>query len=110
MAGFFSSMRQDVASVLENDPAARSGVEVLLCYSGLHAVWWYRFNHRLWGWHLRLLARWFSQVARLFTGVDIHPAAEIGSRFFIDHGVGVVIGETTIIGDDVTIYQGVTLG
>jgi len=104
------SVREDVKSILERDPAARSVLEVVLCYSGLHAVWAYRLNHWLWIHHLRLLARWLSQVARLLTGIEIHPAAQIGRRLFIDHGMAVVIGETAIVGDDVTLYQGVTLG
>lgn len=106
----FRSIREDLTAIFENDPAARSTLEVILCYAGLHAVWAYRVNHWLWVHGLRLLARWFSQVARWFTGIEIHPAAQIGRRFFIDHGMGVVIGETTVIGDDVTLYQGVTLG
>jgi serine O-acetyltransferase len=85
-------------------------LEVLLCYSGLHALWFYRANHWLWTRRMRLLARWLSQAARLLTGIEIHPGAQIGKRLFIDHGMGVVVGETTIIGDEVTIYQGVTLG
>lgn len=105
-----STIQEDVRSVLENDPAARSKLEVVLCYSGLHAVWFHRVNHWLWNHGLRLAARWTSQLARLLTGIEIHPAAEIGRRLFIDHGMGVVIGETSIVGDDVTIYQGVTLG
>ena len=104
------SMRDDVAWILQSDPAARSVLEVLLCYSGLHALWSYRLNNWLWKHGMRLLARWLSQVARLFTGIEIHPGAQIGNRLFIDHGMGVVVGETTIIGDEVTIYQGVTLG
>ncbi len=106
----FENMRDDVAWILQSDPAARSVLEVLLCYSGLHALWFYRLNHWLWTHGLRLLARWLSQVARLATGIEIHPGALIGRRLFIDHGMGVVVGETTIIGDEVTIYQGVTLG
>src|SRR5215469_8941076 len=105
-----SEMREDVRSVLENDPAARSKLEVVLCYAGLHAVWLYRVNHWLWNHGLRLAARWMSQCARILTGIEIHPAAQIGRRLFIDHGMGVVIGETSIVGDDVIIYQGVTLG
>jgi serine O-acetyltransferase len=85
-------------------------LEVVLCYSGLHALWFYRVNHWLWKHGMRVLARWLSQVARLLTGIEIHPGAQIGKRLFIDHGMGVVVGETTIIGDEVTIYQGVTLG
>src|SRR5271165_1164914 len=106
----FSFMREDVAAVKDRDPAARSALEVVLLYSGLHALWGYRFHHWLWihGW--RFPARALSQLARLITGVEIHPGAEIGRRFFVDHGMGVVIGETTIVGDDVTLYQGVTLG
>ena len=96
--------------MFERDPAAKNLLEVLTCYSGLHALWCYRVTHWLWTAGLRTLARLLSQVARFFTGVEIHPAAEIGRRLFIDHGMGVVIGETTLIGDDVTLYQGVTLG
>jgi serine O-acetyltransferase len=96
--------------VLEHDPAAKSRLEIYLCYAGLHAVWLYRINHWLWNHGLFLLGRWLSQVARLLTGIEIHPAAKIGRRLFIDHGLGVVIGETAIVGDDVTLYQGVTLG
>jgi serine O-acetyltransferase len=103
-------MREDVDNVLKHDPAVTSRLEVYLCYSGLHAVWWHRINHWLWEHGLRLASRWMSQVARWLTGVEIHPAAQIGHRLFIDHGMGVVIGETAIIGDDVTLYQGVTLG
>src|SRR5580700_6405372 len=103
-------MREDVDAVLERDPAAKSRLEVYLCYSGLHAVWFYRINHWLWNHHFFLLGRWLSQVARLLTGIEIHPGAEIGRRLFIDHGSGVVIGETAVVGNDVTLYQGVTLG
>jgi serine O-acetyltransferase len=103
-------IREDVATILERDPAARSRAEVFLCYSGLHAVWFYRVNHWLWNHRFFLLSRWLSQVARFLTGIEIHPGAQIGRRLFIDHGLGVVIGETAIIGDDVTLYQGVTLG
>ncbi len=106
----FASVREDIAAVKERDPAARSSLEIVLLYSGLHALWGYRFHHWLWmhGW--RFPARALSQLARLITGIEIHPGAQIGRRFFIDHGMGVVIGETTIVGDDVTLYQGVTLG
>ena len=107
---FFQSVREDVAAVFESDPAARSYLEVLLCYPGLHALWAHRINHWLWQHRLRFPARFLSQVARLFTGIEIHPGAEIGRRLFIDHGMGIVIGETAIVGDDVTLYQGVTLG
>ena len=96
--------------MMEHDPAAKSRLEVFLCYAGLHAVWFYRVNHSLWNHNFLLLARWLSQVARLLTGIEIHPGAKIGRRLFIDHGMGVVIGETAIVGDDVTLYQGVTLG
>ena len=99
-----------MATVLEHDPAAKSRLEVFLCYSGLHAVWFYRINHWLWNHGLFLLGRLLSQVARFLTGIEIHPGAQIGRRLFIDHGLGVVIGETAIVGDDVTLYQGVTLG
>jgi len=110
MVGFFKSVREDIAAVFESDPAARSYLEVLLCYPGLHAVWIHHLSHWLWEHGLRFPARFSSQVARLLTGIEIHPGAEIGRRLFIDHGMGVVIGETTIVGDDVTLYQGVTLG
>src|SRR5215469_5430382 len=110
MPHLLSFIREDIRTVRENDPAAKSRLEVLLCYSGLHAVWFYRVNHWLWDLRLFLLARWLSQVARWLTGIEIHPAAKIGQRLFIDHGTGVVIGETSIVGDDVTLYQGVTLG
>jgi len=110
MAGLGQSVREYIDSVFERDPAAKSWIEVVLCYPGLHALWAHRVNHWLWTHRLRLLARFCSQVSRLLTGIEIHPGAQIGKRFFIDHGMGVVIGETTIIGDDVTLYQGVTLG
>jgi len=103
-------IREDVGTVLERDPAARSKLEVFLCYSGLHALWAYRVNHWLWNHHFFLLARALSQATRVLTGIEIHPGARIGRRLFIDHGMGVVIGETSIVGDDVTLYQGVTLG
>ena len=106
----FRSMRDDIRSIRDRDPAAKSIVEVLLCYSGLHAIWFHRINHWFWVHDWRLLARWLSQVARLLTAIEIHPGAEIGRRVFIDHGMGVVIGETSVVGDDVTLYQGVTLG
>lgn len=104
------SVREDVANVLADDPAATSWIEVVLCYAGLHALWAYYVNHWLWNHQLRLLARLFSEWARFVTGIEIHPGAQIGRRLFIDHGMGVVIGETSVIGDGVTIYQGVTLG
>jgi serine O-acetyltransferase len=110
MPHMLSLIREDVATVMEHDPAAKSRLEVFLCYSGLHAVWFYRINHWLWNQHFFLLGRLLSQFARFLTGVEIHPGAQIGRRLFIDHGVGVVIGATAIVGDDVTLYQGVTLG
>jgi serine O-acetyltransferase len=110
MPHLLSLIREDVANVMQSDPAAKSRFEVFLCYAGLHAVWFYRVNHWLWNHGLFLAARWFSQVARFITGIEIHPGAKIGRRLFIDHGMGVVIGETTTVGDDVTLYQGVTLG
>jgi len=106
----FERMREDIRSVMERDPAARSRLEILLCYPGLWAVWIHRVSFRLWRAKLRLPARILSQVGRFFTGVDIHPGALLGRRLFIDHAAGVVIGETAIVGSDVTIYQGVTLG
>jgi serine O-acetyltransferase len=110
MRHLLSLIREDVTNVMDHDPAAKSRLEVLLCYAGLHAVWFFRMNHWLWNHGLFLLARWLSEVARWLTGIEIHPGARIGRRLFIDHGMGVVIGETSIIGDDVTLYQGVTLG
>jgi serine O-acetyltransferase len=110
MPHLLSLIREDVANVVEHDPAAKSRLEVFLCYSGLHAVWFYRINHWLWNHRLFLLARMLSQAARFLTGIEIHPGAAVGRRLFIDHGQGVVIGETAIVGDDVTLYQGVTLG
>jgi serine O-acetyltransferase len=104
------SAHEYIASVFDRDPAAKSWLEVVLCYPGLHALLAHRVNHWLWTHHMQLLARFLSQGARWLTGIEIHPGAQIGCRFFIDHGMGVVIGETTIIGDDVTLYQGVTLG
>lgn len=110
MPHMLSLIREDVTNVMEHDPAAKSRLEVFLCYSGLHAVWFYRMNHWLWNHGLFLVARFLSQVARWLTGIEIHPGAKIGRRLFIDHGMGAVIGETAIVGDDVTLYQGVTLG
>lgn len=94
----------------ERDPASRNTWEILLCYPGVHALIWHRFNHWLWKKGMKLLARWLSHMVRFFTGIEIHPGATIGEGFFIDHGMGIVIGETTEIGNNVTIYQGVTLG
>lgn len=106
----FKAFKEDVDVVLEQDPAARSFLEVILTYSGLHAIWAHRLAHFFFKNKLFFLARVISQVSRFFTGIEIHPGAVIGRRFFIDHGMGVVIGETCIIGDNVTIFQGVTLG
>ncbi len=106
----FSRLREDIACVFDRDPAARSTWEVLTCYPGLHALVFHRFNHGLWGMGLKWLARLGSNVGRWLTGIEIHPGATIGRRFFIDHGMGVVIGETAVIGDDCTLYHGVTLG
>lgn len=110
MSDFFARVREDIRTARRRDPAARSRLEVVLNYSGLHAVWSYRIAHRLWNAGSRLPARSLSQLTRFFTGVEIHPGASIGRRFFIDHGMGVVIGETAVIGDDCTLYHQVTLG
>ncbi len=104
------NMREYLTSVFQRDPAARSVFELLTVYPGVHALVFHRLSHRLWGWQLRWLARLLAQVARWLTGIEIHPGAKIGRRFFIDHGMGVVIGETAEIGDDCTLYHGVTLG
>jgi serine O-acetyltransferase len=101
---------EDINNILEKDPAARSRLEVLLCYPGLHAIFYYRFAHRFYGMRLFTVARFISQVARTLTGIEIHPGAKIGRRVLIDHGMGVVIGETAEVGDDCVLYQGVTLG
>ena len=106
----FKTLREDIQAVFAKDPAAKSVAEVLLCYPGLHAIWFHRVAHFLWQHKLRLLARILSQTNRFWTGIEIHPGAKIGRRFFIDHGAGVVIGETAEIGDDVLMYQGVVLG
>jgi serine O-acetyltransferase len=106
----FRRIAEDVRTVFGRDPAARSVVEVIFCYPGFHAIVMHRVAHRLWRVRLRFLARLLSHVNRALTGIEIHPGAVVGRRFFIDHGMGVVIGETTEIGDDVTLYQGVTLG
>ncbi len=110
MPHLLALIREDISSVRERDPAAKSRLEVLLCYAGLHAIWLYRVDHWLWNHGLFLLARWMSQVGRFATGIEIHPAAQVGRRVFIDHGMGVVIGETAIVGNDVLMYQGITLG
>ena len=106
----FRTMKEDIRCIFEQDPAARSTFEVVLTYSGLHAIWAHRIAHALFKMNLRFLARVVSQMSRFFTGIEIQPGAVIGKRLFIDHGMGIVIGETCEIGDDVTIYQGVTLG
>ncbi|HLS23714.1 MAG TPA: serine O-acetyltransferase [Pseudogracilibacillus sp.] len=106
----FRRMREDIEVIFEQDPAARTYLEVVLTYSGLHAIWFHRIAHALYKRKLFFIARFISQFSRFLTGIEIHPGAIIGRRFFIDHGMGVVIGETCEIGDDVTIYQGVTLG
>jgi len=106
----FDRIREDIRSVYARDPAARNAFEVLTTYPGLHAVWLHRLSHWLWLHRMRWLARWLSTISRWLTGIEIHPGARIGRRFFIDHGMGVVIGETAEIGDDCTIYHGVTLG
>ena len=106
----FRYLREDIRAVFDRDPAARSSWEVLTCYPGIHALIMHRLAHWLWGHRLRWLARFTAHLARFFTGIEIHPGATIGRRFFIDHGMGVVIGETAEIHDDVTLYHGVTLG
>lgn len=106
----FSRMKEDIMVVFERDPAARSNIEVILTYSGLHALWLHRIAHVFYKHKLYLIARIISQISRFFTGIEIHPGAKIGRRFFIDHGMGVVIGETCEIGDGVTIFHDVTLG
>ena len=106
----FSRLKQDIRAVFDRDPAARSVLEVLFCYPGLHAIWFHRISHWLWKHELFFLGRFCSHLGRFFTGIEIHPGATIGKGFFIDHGMGVVIGETAEIGDNVTLYHGVTLG
>ena len=103
-------VKEDIKVIYDNDPAAKNLLEVILCYPGLHALVAHRFAHRLYKWHIPLIPRLISYITRSFTGIEIHPGATIGRRFFIDHGEGVVIGETSIIGDDVLVYQQVTLG
>jgi serine O-acetyltransferase len=106
----YFAFAEDIASVKERDPAAKSPLEIFLLYPGLHALMAYRIAHKLWEWQIPILPRWISQLSRFFTGIEIHPGAQIGRKFFIDHGMGVVIGETAIVGDNVLLYQGVTLG
>ena len=105
-----TKVKEDIKVIYDNDPAATNLLEVILCYPGLHALIAYRFAHRLYKWHIPLIPRVISYLTRIVTGIEIHPGARIGRRFFIDHGEGVVIGATTIVGDDVLIYQQVTLG
>lgn len=107
---FFEAIKEDIRTVFKKDPAARSVMEVLTCYPGLHAIWMHRIAHFLWQRRWHFSARFISHISRFLTGIEIHPGATIGGRFFIDHGSGVVIGETAEIGDDVLIYQGVILG
>jgi len=106
----FDRLREDIAVVFDRDPAARTRWEVVTCYPGFHALAWHRLNHRLWRGGWRWLARWLAHLSRWLTGIEIHPGATIGRRVFIDHGMGVVVGETAEIGDDSTLYHGVTLG
>ena len=106
----FDRAREEIRVVFDRDPAARSAWEVITCYPGFHALLFHRLAHRLWGWNLKWMARFLSHIGRWLTGIEIHPGATIGRRFFIDHGMGVVIGETAQIGDDCTLYHGVTLG
>ena len=110
LSDYIGMIRRDVKSALERDPAARGALEILLLYPGLHAVWIHRITHWLWKHNFKLFGRWLSQLARGLTGIEIHPGATIGSGLFIDHGMGVVIGETAEVGSDVTLYHGVTLG
>src|SRR5438132_7236225 len=106
----FSRLREDITCILERDPAARSRLEVLLCYPGLHALVWHRRAKWFWSRGMHVAGRFVSQMGRLWTGIEIHPGATVGRRVFIDHGMGIVIGETAEVGDECTIYQGVTLG
>jgi serine O-acetyltransferase len=106
----FKTIREDIQTIFAKDPAAQNTLEVIFCYPGLHALWFHRFAHFLWQHKLRFLARLLSHINRFLTGIEVHPGARIGRRFFIDHGAGVVIGETAEIGDDVLLYQGVALG
>jgi serine O-acetyltransferase len=108
--GYFRSLRNDVKSAFEHDPAAVNTLEILLAYPGFHARQFHRIAHTLFKWHIPFLPRFISHISRFLTGIEIHPGATIGEGFFIDHGMGVVIGETSVIGDNVTLYQGVTLG
>jgi serine O-acetyltransferase len=106
----FRTIKEEIETIFREDPAARSALEIVLCYPGFHAIVWHRLAHKLWKAQIPLVPRMISQFTRFFTGIEIHPGATIGRRFFIDHGMGVVIGETAEVGDDVLLYQGVTLG
>lgn len=106
----FKKLEEDIETIRRKDPSARSAVDILLSYPGLHAIWIYRFAHFLWRRRLYMIARFISHIGRWLTGVEIHPGAQIGRRLFIDHGMGVVIGETAVVGDDVLLYQGAVLG
>lgn len=110
MSSVWKLIKEDVTCVFDRDPAARTTLDVLTCYSGVHAILFHRVNHWMWTKGLRWPARFMGNIARWLTGIEIHPGAVIGRRFFVDHGTGVVVGETAEIGDDVTLYQGVTLG
>ena len=106
----FENFKSEIKAIKEKDPAARSTLEIILCYPGVHALFMHRISHYLWNHSFKLLARLNSNLARFITGIEIHPGAQFGKRVFIDHGMGIVVGETTIVGDDVLIYQGVILG
>lgn len=110
MIFLFQSLKNDIRTVFLKDPAARSTLEVLTCYPGLHALWFHRISHKFWNYNFKFLARVFSHISRFLTGIEIHPGAKIGERFFIDHGMGIVIGETSEIGDNVLMYKGAVLG
>lgn len=110
MLNIIRTLKEDIGNIYKKDPAARNIVEVIFCYPGFHALLSHRIAHKLWTWKVPVIPRMISTISRFFTGIDIHPGATIGRRFFIDHGMGVVIGETTEIGDDCLLYQGVTLG
>ncbi len=109
-SGTLETLKEDIKTVFERDPAARSIPEVIFCYPGLHALWFHRISHFLWRRNFKFAGRFLSHISRFLTGIEIHPGAKIGKKFFIDHGMGIVIGETAEIGDNVTLYQGVTLG
>jgi serine O-acetyltransferase len=110
MIGLIKSIRKDIRAVFNHDPAAVNIIEVIFAYPGFHARQFHRLAHTLWRWHIPVIPRFISHISRFFTGIEIHPGAKIGDGLFIDHGMGVVIGETSVIGDNVVLYQGVTLG